>query len=82
MILAVNSGKVPGYPTGGRNFVYVKDVAQAIVNAIELGKTGESYILGNENLNYKEIFTKMASALGVKAPRRALPRFVTLHMEP
>lgn len=78
MILAVNSGKIPGYPTGGRNFVYVKDVAQAIVNAIELGKAGESYILGNENLNYKEIFTKMASALGVKAPRRALPRFATL----
>jgi dihydroflavonol-4-reductase len=78
MILAVNSGKVPGYPTGGRNFVYVKDVAEAIVNAIELGRKGESYILGNVNLNYKEIFQKMADTLGVKAPRRALPRVATL----
>lgn len=78
MILAVNSGKVPGYPTGGRNFVYVKDVAAAIVSAIELGRTGESYILGNVNLNYKEIFTKMAESLGVKPPKRALPLFATL----
>lgn len=78
MILAVNSGKVPGYPSGGRNFVYVKDVAEAIVNAIELGRTGESYLLGNENLNYKEIFQKMADTCGVKAPKMALPKFVTL----
>jgi dihydroflavonol-4-reductase len=78
LILGVNSGKVPGYPAGGKNFVSVKDVADAIVNAIELGKTGESYILGNENLNYKEIFQEIADTLGVKAPKRALPKFLIL----
>lgn len=78
MIMAVNEGKVPGYPPGGRNFVYVKDVANAIANAIERGRKGECYILGNENLSYKEAFGKMAAALGVKAPGMKMPAFLTL----
>lgn len=78
MILAVGQGKLPGYPVGGRNFVYVKDVAQAIINAIDKGRTGECYILGNENLTYKEAFEKMARVLNVKAPSLKMPRFLTL----
>ncbi|MFO7755901.1 MAG: NAD-dependent epimerase/dehydratase family protein [Bacteroidales bacterium] len=78
MILAVNDGKMPGYPPGGRNFVYVKDVAVAIANAIEKGRKGECYILGHENLSYKEAFRKMASALGVKPPALKMPRVLTL----
>jgi len=78
MILAVNSGKIPGYPPGGRNFVYVKDVAVAIANAIDMGKKGECYILGNENLTYKEAFLKMAGALNVKAPSVKMPGLLTI----
>lgn len=78
MILAVDQGKLPGYPVGGRNFVYVKDVAQAIINAIDRGRTGECYILGNENLTYKEAFEKMARVLSVKAPSLEVPRCLTL----
>lgn len=78
MILAVNDGRMPGYPPGGRNFVYVKDVAVAIANAMEKGKNGECYILGNENLSYKQAFGKMAAALDVKAPARKIPRLLTL----
>ena len=78
MIIAVQSGKVPGFPKGGRNFVYVKDVAKAVVNAISLGRTGESYLLGHENLHYRDIFARMAEATGVKPPRMAMPDFITL----
>ncbi|MBN1386883.1 MAG: NAD-dependent epimerase/dehydratase family protein [Bacteroidales bacterium] len=78
MIMAVNRGKIPGCPAGGRNFVYVGDVANAIVNAMEKGKKGECYILGHENLTYKEAFGKMAEALGAKAPDSNMPRFITL----
>jgi dihydroflavonol-4-reductase len=78
MIIAVSEGKIPGYPGGGRNFVYVKDVAMAIVNAIELGVIGECYILGNENLYYNEIFSKMAKELNVKPPGIKFPGFITL----
>lgn len=78
MILALNSGKIPGYPPGGRNFVHVGDVAVAIANAIDKGKKGECYILGNENLTYKEAFRKMARALDVKAPSVRMPGVLTL----
>ena len=78
MILAVNQGKIPGCPAGGRNFVYVGDVANAIVSAIEKGERGQCYILGHENLTYKEAFGKMAEALGVKAPNLDMPRLITL----
>lgn len=78
MILAVNKGKIPGYPSGGRNFVYVGDVAAAIVAAIEKGRRGECYIVGNENLSYREAFGKMAGALGVKPPKMKMPGWLTL----
>ena len=44
------------YPPGGKNFIHVKDVATAILNAINFGKPGENYILGNENMSYKAFF--------------------------
>lgn len=68
MILALHKGKVPCY-TGGKNYIAVKDVAFAIANAIERGKIGECYILGNENLTYKEAFQKIATAIGAKPPK-------------
>jgi dihydroflavonol-4-reductase len=78
MILAVHSQKLPGYAPGGRNFICVKDAAKGIANALEKGRVGESYIIGNENLSYKEAFGKMAAELGVKAPGLSFPKWVLL----
>jgi dihydroflavonol-4-reductase len=78
MIILVYYQKLPGYPPGGRNFIYVKDAAKGIVNALDKGKIGENYIIGNENLSYKEIFSKIASVIGVKPPRWSLPGWGTL----
>ncbi len=73
MILAVYKGKVPGYTRGGRNYVCAKDAAVAIANALTKGRVGECYILGNQNLSYKEAFGKIASTIGVKAPSVSIP---------
>ena len=78
MILAVHSQKLPGYAPGGRNFICVKDAAKGIANALEKGRVGESYIIGNENLSYKEAFGKMAAELGVKAPGLGFPKWILL----
>jgi len=69
MIRAVVDGKVPGYTRGGRNYIYVYDAVRGIINAIEKGRPGECYILGNQNLSYKEMFSLIAREAGVKAPR-------------
>lgn len=78
MIIALYNGKVPGYTDGGKNYIAVKDAATAIANAITMGEIGECYILGNENLTYKEAFEKMAKVLGVKPPKRKLGRSIVV----
>jgi dihydroflavonol-4-reductase len=67
MILGIYFKKIPGYTLGGKNFVAVKDVAFAIANSITLGQKGQCYILGHENLSYKEAFEKISSVLNAPA---------------
>lgn len=76
MILAIAEGKVPASTGGGKNFVNTSDVATAIVNALELGKVGECYILGGENLTFSEAFTKIANVVDAKAPKVTFPNFM------
>ncbi len=73
MLIELFRGKVIGYPVGGKNFVHVRDVAVATVNALTQGRIGESYILGNENMSYQESFQLIASTLGVTPPRLPIP---------
>lgn len=73
LLLALYRGKLPGYPAGGKNYVHVGDVAVATVNALTQGRSGESYILGHENLSYHDAFARMARVLGVRPPRWPLP---------
>jgi dihydroflavonol-4-reductase len=44
-ILAIYDGKVPSLIRGGFDFCDVRDVAQGIVNAIDKGRNGHSYLL-------------------------------------
>ncbi len=73
MLLSVYKRKIPGYTLGGKNFIAVKDVAVAITNAITNARNGECYILGNENLTYKQAFEKIAKTIGVNPPRLKFP---------
>jgi len=76
MILALYKGKVPGYSVGGRNYICAKDAARGIANALTMGRNGECYILGNENLSYNEAFTKISTTIGVKPPSNRIPPWV------
>ncbi|WP_080238501.1 NAD-dependent epimerase/dehydratase family protein [Spirosoma rigui] len=73
LLLALYRQQLAGIPSGGKNYVHVADVATATVNALTMGRVGESYILGNENLSYREAFTLMASIMHVKPPRLRVP---------
>ncbi len=66
LLLSMVEGKVPGYSKGVKNFIHAKDVAVAIANAITLGRLGEVYIAGNENLNYETFFNKIKKISGVQ----------------
>lgn len=78
LLLALYTGKIPGYTNGGRNYIHVKDVAFASCNALTMGKIGECYITANENMNYREFNNLVAGELGIKAPKIFVPAPVIL----
>jgi dihydroflavonol-4-reductase len=78
MLLAVAQKQLPGYPMGGKNVVHVRDAAIATVNALTMGRLGESYIVGNENLTYCDLFGLMADVANVSSPRFAVPPSVAI----
>ena len=73
LLLELFRGQLPGYPAGGKNYVHVADVAVATINALKMGRVGESYILGHANLSYEEAFSLMTSVMNVPAPRWPVP---------
>jgi dihydroflavonol-4-reductase len=60
-------------------FVYVKDVAQAIVNALEKeGNIGERYLIGNHRYKWEEINKMISDLSGVPLPKFNLPDSITM----
>jgi dihydroflavonol-4-reductase len=72
-IVETLNGNVPGYMDGGFNVVDVEDVAEGHILAEESGKVGERYILGNNNVTYKEFYDAVADIGGCKPIKRKLP---------
>ncbi len=73
MIFQIARGRVPFYPEGGCCVCDVEDVAEGHLQAFLKGKTGERYILGGENYNWKDLFTLIATTIGVTPPKRKIP---------
>ncbi len=67
------NGRMPAYLNTGLNLVHVRDVAEGHALALERGKTGEKYILGNRNLTLEEIFKILEKLSQVRAPQVRLP---------
>ncbi len=78
MIIAITNKKVPGYSNGGKSFAYSKDVAVAVANSIKLGRIGECYIAGGENLSYQEFFKKVCKVNNVNAKFYKIPNAIVL----
>lgn len=73
LVIQVARGLTPVYPTGGCNVVNAMDVARGLQLIMEKGRPGERYILGGENLTYRELLTLVAEEAGVAPPKLPLP---------
>ena len=71
-------GRMFGYVDTGLNIVDVEDVAAGHLLAAQMGKVGERYILGGENLTLKEILDLLAEITGRTRRRLRIPRAVAL----
>jgi dihydroflavonol-4-reductase len=67
------NGKMPAYLDTGLNIIDVEDCARGHILAARKGRTGEKYILGNENLSLKQIFALLEQLTGLPAPKVRLP---------
>ena len=61
------------YPPGGSNFAAAVDVVGGHIAAAELGRSGERYILGGENLAYKQAVQVICEIVGRPPPKIGLP---------
>ncbi len=68
------------YPPGGKSFVHVQDVASAIMNSFGQTKSGEKYLLVNENLSYLQFFKKLHQYTGETPMLIPISPFVLLMM--
>jgi len=78
VIVDFMKGRMPAYIETGMNLIDVDDVAVGHLHAMEQGRTGERYILGNRNLMLREVFALLSRLTGVPAPAIKLPRLAIL----
>ncbi len=65
--------RMPAYLDTGLNLIHVSDVAEGHRLALERGRIGQKYILGNQNLTLAKIFALLEKVSGIPAPWLRLP---------
>jgi dihydroflavonol-4-reductase len=73
MVRDAACGRMPAYVDTGLNIVHVDDVAAGHLLAFERGRSGESYILGGEDMTLRAILEEIARQVGRRPPRVRLP---------
>jgi dihydroflavonol-4-reductase len=71
IIKDIYNRRLPFYPLGGICVVDVEIVSDAIITAMAKGKTGERYIIGGDNVSYKQLSDTISRVTG--APKVLLP---------
>jgi dihydroflavonol-4-reductase len=78
IVLDLLDRKLPAIPPGGSAIVDVRDVAQAMVNAVTRGRRGERYIVSGRYASLADVAQTVERVAGVPAPKVRLPFVVAL----
>ena len=73
MVLDFIEGKFPFSARTGLNFIAVEDLAAGMIACARRGRTGERYLIGDENLWLDEFLNILSELTGRPAPRWRLP---------
>jgi dihydroflavonol-4-reductase len=76
IILRFLRRQMPAYIDTGLNFIDVRDVAMGHLLALEKGKSGHRYILGNQNLSLKQVLDQLTEITGIPAPKNSIPSWI------
>jgi dihydroflavonol-4-reductase len=69
----IDAQRLPGAPPGSGSFADVRSVAAAHLRAFDVGRCGESYLLGGAQASFLTLVQLIAGELGRSAPKRATP---------
>jgi dihydroflavonol-4-reductase len=72
-IVQILERKFPIIPPGGFGIVDVRDVAEAMIRAVEHGRAGERYIISNRYVSLSELVEIVGRVSGVKTPTQQVP---------
>ncbi|MBP3762988.1 MAG: NAD-dependent epimerase/dehydratase family protein [Bacteroidales bacterium] len=80
MLLAAYGKPLMFAPKGGKAFVHVQDVAQALIHALERGRSGGRYIAVNSHacLTIRELYRLQAEICGYRQTILSLPDWLLL----
>lgn len=68
--------RVPAAIKGGMSIVDVRDVALAMVEAVDKGRSGERYIIGGHFIGMEEFLSMMEEITGIPGPKWKVPNFL------
>jgi dihydroflavonol-4-reductase len=74
-MLRALSGRLALAPPGTTNVVDVRDAAAGVLAILEKGAKGDAFIIGGENLTYKEMFGRVRKAIGLAGAPIQAPRW-------
>ncbi len=78
LVLNFLDRKLPGIVEGGLVAVDARDVAQAMLAAVEKGKSGERYIVGTHYIEIADVMKTLERVSGIPSPTRRIPYIVSL----
>jgi len=73
LIVEIANRRIPYWTPGYNNFADVCEVARGMIAAWLHGKRGERYILGGQELTYRDYMERVARVARVDPPHRGLP---------
>lgn len=73
VLIQIINGEMPAGINGSFNLCDVRDLADGTIRAADFGKAGECYILGNDEVNFRDFARMVSDEAGVKQIRTFLP---------
>ena len=74
IVVEAANGKMPAFVESGLNLVHVDDVADGHLRAMEMGRVGERYVLGGQDVTLRAMLAEIARIMGRKPPTISIPR--------
>lgn len=72
-IRLVRQRKIPVIGPGRASFCHAREVARAMISAVDNGRTGERYLLGGADASFFEAGRVIQAVVGGRAPRFVVP---------